>query len=172
MAKKLREHEAQVLEIDVDESYTASEREAIAENIISDIVSRTLSGKDASGVNFKKLDKEYASFKRKAAGSSKANLKFTGDLLGALKYIKSKSGKGKITIGFKEGTKANAKAKNHITGDTLPKRNFLGKQNYKSNREIIRDAVSKFPVEDKPSRLDALKAAIALRKKLRGEKEV
>lgn len=160
----VKSHEAQTITIEVDESYNASEREAIAEDIVDKIVDNTLKGVDKNGKQFVELSKEYAAFKRKAVGSSKANLRLSSEMLGALKYIKSKSGKGRITVGYKGGTTQNAKAKNHRLGETVPKRDFLGLPD-----KQVKRITNKYPVESKAERAKALAAALELRKRLRGD---
>jgi len=161
-------HKAQTFTIEVDENYTASDREAIGEDIVDQIVDDTASGINSkTGKNFRKLSEDYAAYKRKVVGSSKANIKFSGETLGSMRFIKSKSGKGKVTVGYNAGTEANAKAKGHITGEATGKvRNFL-----QTSKKKINDIVSQYPIEDKEAKKKAIEAALALREKLRGKKE-
>ena len=163
----IKKHEAQTFTFEVDERYNASEREAIAEDVIDKIVDRTLSGKDKENKPMARLSKQYKEFKKKAVGTTRANLQLSGDMLGSLRFIKSKSGKGKITVGFSGGTEANAKAKGHITGDVGVVRDFLGL----TDRQI-KSITNQYPIEDKEKRKSALEAALALREKLRGKEDV
>lgn len=161
-------HEAQTFTIEVDDKYSASDREAIAEDVIDEIVDNTLAQKDRYGKKMASLSKNYAKFKRKVVGNAKANIKFTGETLGAMQFIKSKSGKGKITVGYKAGTNANAKSKGQITGEATGKvRDFLGLPDKQVN-----SILNKYPVEDtaeaKREKAKALKAALALRERIRG----
>ena len=166
-------HEAQVLELDVDESYSKEERLAIGEEIVDEIVDRTLKQKDANGERFTALDsgksKGYKKFKRRAIGSAKADLRFTGEMLGALKVIKSKSTKGKVVVGYKANTTQNSKAKGHITGDVGQKRDFLGDKESKNNKRILERVTDQFPVENREERRKRLLELLELRRRLSGE---
>jgi len=160
-------HKSQQFTFDVDENYTPSEREEIAEQVIDEIVGRTLSGKDKNGRPLKALSADYAAFKKKAVGSGKANLKFSGEMLGALGFVRST--KGSITVGYsnKNDPEQNAKAKGHISGDVAGKpRDFLGLP-----QKHINSITRGLPPAKKTDSKAALEAALALRRILRGEEE-
>jgi predicted ATP-dependent Lon-type protease len=55
--------------------------------------------------------------------TSQVNLKLSGDMLQSIEVIAAHD--GAIIIGFTDSAEI-PKAHNHITGDTLPKRDFLG----------------------------------------------
>jgi len=111
-------------------------KEAIGQKIIDRIVTRTEAGKGlsfnsdgkASTLNLKSpYSKEYAnSTEFKAHGKSRGNVNMTltGDMLGLID-IKRKTS-DTITIGWNKGDGQDAKAFNHNTGDTVPKRPFFG----------------------------------------------
>jgi hypothetical protein len=157
-------HEAQTFTFSVSSKYNDDEKQAIAEEVLTKITNRTLRGIDKKSRPFKSLSKDYKAFKRKAVGSGKANLKFSGEMLGALKYVDM--GDSSITVGYESGDEQNAKAKGHITGDIGAKRDFLGLP-----KREIRDITRKFPIRDKEKREASLGAAIKLREKLRGKKD-
>jgi len=111
-------------------------KEAIGQKIIDRIVQRTEAG-DSMTFNSKgdgrvgKLKKPYSKsyvdsteFKAHGKSKNKVNMKLTGDMLGLLD-IKKQSGDS-ITIGWNKGDGQDAKAFNHSTGDTVPKRPFFG----------------------------------------------
>ena len=162
----VKKHKAQTFEIEIDDNYTAADRETIAEDMIDEIVDNTIGGKDRHGKPMVALSKDYKTFKKKVTGYSKADLKFSGEMLGSLRFIKSKSGKGKITVGFKGGTTQNAKAKGHITGDVGKVRDFLGLPD-----SDIQKVLAQYPVDDKEAKKKAIEAALALREFLRGKKD-
>jgi len=96
-------------------------KDAIAQKAIDLIEERTKRQKgvkDQKLENFPKYSKEYA----KEKGSKKVDLTLSGDMLGLMDVVKET--KNTIEIGWEDDTE-NAKAFNHTTGDTLPKRNFF-----------------------------------------------
>lgn len=99
--------------------------EAIGQAMIDKIVKRTESGIDVDGKAFKKYSKEYKdSLAFKAFGKDgSVNLRLTGQMLDTLDVKDIKA--SKIKIGWDDSIE-NAKAFNHNTGDTLPKRQFFG----------------------------------------------
>lgn len=134
-------------------------REAIGEAILNRIRERSQSGQ---GVSFSgnrarpvtlktPYSKEYAdSLDFKAFGKSRSNVNMTltGDMLN-LMDIKRQNGNS-ITIGWNDSTE-NAKAFNHSTGDTVPRRPFFGvsktelsdiKKEFKSEIQSAIDAKS------------------------------
>lgn len=132
---------------DFDFSGKENLKQLIGQAIIDHIVERT---KDGLGVSLKddgsgrtvKLKSPYSktyakSLEFKAAGKSKNNVNMTlsGQMLSTLD-VKKIDG-NKITIGW-EDAEENAKAFNHVTGDTVPKRPFFGVSN-KELREIKKE---------------------------------
>jgi len=122
------------LEVSLEEMFgqevtDQSLREEIGQAIIDKIVERTQSGKRLGGGSLKGYSKAYKeSLAFKVTGkneSGPANLTLTGDMLGTLD-IKDDT-ETKLKIGWQSDTE-NAKAFNHHTGDTLPKRPFFGLQ--------------------------------------------
>lgn len=114
----------QILGIDVSDFPEV--KQAIGQAIIDKIISRTESGEDVSGKNFKGYSKEYVnSLAFKAFGKSEndVNLTLTGSMLGTIDIIEDSG--NKIKIGWSDDTE-NAKAYNHNTGDTVKKREFFG----------------------------------------------
>ena len=107
-------------------------REEIADLVIERIVERTDQGKDKEGKSFTKYSKAYIeSLDFKIAGKSKTpNLQLSGDMLAAIKLLKST--RNWIEIGFEKGTEENGKADGNIRGTygkpspVGPKRDFLG----------------------------------------------
>ena len=124
-------------ELGVDLSRDPSLRTAIGQKIIDRIIDRTLNsdgvvitkdGNVRKGGKIKpsKYSEEYAEsdeFKAFGKQKNKVNMRLTGDMLGTLD-IKDQSGSS-IKIGWRDQVQ-NAKAFNHNTGDTVPKRQFFG----------------------------------------------
>lgn len=118
------------LQIDLSELFglpveNSALREAIGGRIIEKIVERTQGGEDLSGRPFKGYSKSYMeSLAFKVFGKSKdVDLTLSGDMLASMQVVDTNP--RKLTIGFPDSTE-NAKAFNHNTGDTLPKREFFG----------------------------------------------
>jgi hypothetical protein len=102
--------------------------QAIGQEIIDKIIKRTEDGLDNRNRPLAKYDKnsEYVkSDEFKAFGKSvnKPNMTLTGQMLGTLDIIEARG--GKIKIGWDDETE-NAKAYNHMVGDTVTKRPFFG----------------------------------------------
>lgn len=119
----------------VDFKGARSLREAIGGAIIEKIRARTAAG---DGMSFDGLgrgrkvklkspySKQYIDsldFKAFGKKPSQVNMSLTGDMLGLMDIKRQDS--NSITIGWSDGTE-NAKAYNHSTGDTVPRRPFFG----------------------------------------------
>ena len=110
----------------VDLSGNDSLKQAIGQEIIDRIVSRTEGNTSLSGRAFKRYSKAYKqSDEFKAAGKgSKVNLRLSGDMLGLMDIVDERD--NTLTIGWFDEDEA-AKAHGHITGGgNLPKRDFFG----------------------------------------------
>jgi hypothetical protein len=84
-----------------------------------------------TGRKFKALSKDYKEYKSTQSSSVIPNMELGGDMLDALDAV---SGKGsRVTVGWTDPVES-AKAFNHTTGDTLPKRPLLPgpKENFRS----------------------------------------
>lgn len=114
----------------------ATVRQAIGQDIIDTIVSRTKDNKDVNGSPFKKYSKDYInSLKFKAFGKTEdVDMTLSGDMLSSMQVIKTNS--NTIEIGFDDELN-NAKAYNHNFGDTVPKREFFDITN--NELESIKD---------------------------------
>ncbi|MGB0257746.1 MAG: hypothetical protein ACPGES_03745 [Coraliomargarita sp.] len=95
-------------------------RDAIAQRAIDIIEQRTQSGRGANGRKFKQYSKEYA--EEKGVPRSAVDLTLSGDMLGLIDVVGET--RDKIEFGWDDETE-NAKAFNHIKGDTVPKRDFF-----------------------------------------------
>jgi len=140
-------------EFGIDFSGKPDLREAVGQAILDKIKQRTSEGKgmrfDSKGRGSKvKLkspySKEYAkSLDFRAAGKSKkkVNMKLTGDMMELMDVTKNKG--NNITIGWDTGDDQDAKAFNHVTGDTVPKRPFFGvsKGELKEIKKEIKDDI-------------------------------
>jgi hypothetical protein len=119
----------------VDLSEARPIKEAIAQAIIDRIQSRTEAGEglrfssngSATPVKLKSpYSNQYAdSIEFKAAGKRKStvNMTLTGDMLASMDVLSTNG--NSIKIGITDDTQI-AKAFNHITGDTVPKRPWFG----------------------------------------------
>lgn len=122
------------LEIDLKkdlggEVESASARRLIAEDLIQSIINRSTDGigvtKSGSEYKLPKYSKDYIdSLEFKAYGKtpSEINLQLTGTMLDSIEVLESTPDKIKIGIVGEEAPKAY----NHQTGDTVPKRSFIG----------------------------------------------
>lgn len=152
MNQKISGTEVQ-LEVDLDEMFgmlvpdSSSFRQKVGQAIIDKIRERCESNEYLN--NAKKTYSEmYAeSIDFKAYGKSKndVNMKLTGDMLGLMDIIDEK--KNKIIIGWNDNNEA-AKAYNHITGDTVPKRNFFGLPQ-SDIEEIVKEFKDELPFGDR-----------------------
>lgn len=97
-----------------------------AQSIMDKIIERTKSGIDKNGRPFKRYSKNYIkslAFKAFNKDAGEVNLTLSGAMLGTMDVLSATS--REIEIGWTDDLE-NAKANNHITGDTVPKRDFLG----------------------------------------------
>lgn len=140
----------QRVDISVSKKYSENELSAIGLEIVDFIRKRTQEkGLDKNNRPFARYSKEYTkSLDFKIAGKSKAvDLTLSGDMLGALDVINVM--RGKIRVGFENGSQENAKADGNIRGTygqpkkTAPSRDFLGLTNSDLQRIL-----SKYPPGD------------------------
>lgn len=135
-------------------------RDAIAQSIIDKIVNRTQ--KDNKGWNGKPFTAYSPSYKKsdnfgifgKSAGN--VNMTLTGDMLGNMDI--SESNRDYIDISIDESDAP--KAFNHVTGDTLPTRDFFGlsKSEMREIKSTFKDAVE---AETRSARQSILKSLVA-----------
>lgn len=111
-------------------------RDAIAQRAIDIIEERTQSGRNIQGKKFKQYSKEYAEEKGVSRGA--VDLTLSGDMLGLIDVVEES--RDKIQFGWDDEVE-NAKAYNHIKGDTLPKRDFfdLNKKELKQLKDFAED---------------------------------
>lgn len=111
--------------------FTEEFRQAFANEAIKTIVERTQDGRPLFG-NWRKYSEAYKnSLEFQAFGKDdQVNLTLRGDMLGTLSVLESTG--SKVVIGWDDPTQT-AKAFNHHTGDTVPKRPFFGLQNQEIN---------------------------------------
>jgi len=120
------------LEVDIESMFgvpveNESLRQQIGQALIDKITERTGNAQRLGGGSFKGYSTEYKNSLAYKVGrkSGDVNLKLTGDMLETLD-IKNDTD-SMIKLGWESSTQ-NAKAFNHHTGDTLPKRPFFGLQ--------------------------------------------
>jgi hypothetical protein len=134
-------------------------RQKIGSAIIEKIIERTESGIDKTGKKFKPYSQAYKeSLAFKAFGkTNQVDMTLTGDMLGTIEILKDTP--STMTFGWEDETQ-NAKAYNHTTGDTLPKRDFFGlpKDELESIAGEFREDVKSFKdlTEAKGSKFDEL----------------
>lgn len=128
-------------------------KQAIGQAAIEKILERTAGGDWRPGARPSaragKYSDAYAnSLAFKAAGKSKSkvDMKLWGDMLGTLDVIDTD--RNTVTIGWDDEQQA-AKAYNHNTGDTLPKRPFFG-----LSASEVKELEIKFRDEIKAARLE------------------
>jgi len=126
----------QRITIRLPEEYNPIERQAIGLEIVDHIRERTLSGKDKNNNGWSGRAGIYSSAYKKfksslGLGTSTVDIRLSGDTLAAMQVLSD--AKGKIIVGFENGTEENAKADGNIRGtygqrSPIPgkKRDFLG----------------------------------------------
>jgi hypothetical protein len=122
---KLKLNLKEILGLDV--SRNEGLKRALGERFLRRIQERTEENTSRTGKTFKKYSDVYVdSLDFKAAGKSEddVNLKLTGDMLG-LMQVNAKDNSNIVEISW-ESDNERAKAFNHVTGDTVPKRDFFG----------------------------------------------
>ena len=102
-------------------------KELVGQKVLDYMRQRTEAGKAFGGKRDLKApySKEYAEsleFKAHGKSKNKVNMKLTGDMLGLMDF---KIDGNKLIFGW-DDPEENAKAFNHNTGDTVPKRPFFG----------------------------------------------
>lgn len=130
------------------------EREALALEILEQIVNRTTNGLDKDGNKFPGYSSAYKkSLNFKIGGkSSKVDLTLSGDMLADMQLLNHKN--GELVIGFERGSESNAKAEGNILGtygQSSPirgkQRDFLGIQE-KELTKLLAD----YPIDDPAAR--------------------
>jgi hypothetical protein len=105
-------------------------RRNIAEALISKIDDRVSSGKGVDGngslvklkAPYSKMYAESPEFKAFGKSKNQVNMKLTGSMMASIDMISDSGSKIEIGIDNEES----AKAYNHMVGDTVPRRPFLG----------------------------------------------
>lgn len=114
-------------EIDLEEMFgesppdSQSFKEDIGQAVLDRIIERTQDGMDKAGRSFYPYSDAYA--KKKGVSAGDVDMTLFGDMLAAMDILEIES--SKIFLGFTDELE-NAKAFNHINGDTVPKRDFFG----------------------------------------------
>lgn len=126
---------------DVDLTGQEDLKAEIAQALIDKIVKRTESGKDLRGNSFDAYPKSYReSDSFEAFGKSrKVNMTLSGGMLSLLEP--NDTGGSEVKLGWND-VKENAKAFNHMTGDTVKKRQFFGLK-----QEDIKEVLTGFDSE-------------------------
>lgn len=110
----------QKVAITIPKRFGPTERQAIAQDVIDFIITRTRDGKDKDGKKFKGLySKSYqASLDYKIAGKPKSgkpiDLTLTGEMLDSLGLLNEKP--GALTIGYEKGADINGKVEGNRLG--------------------------------------------------------
>lgn len=144
-------------EVEISESYTSDQREAIAAEIISFVRSRTLSGKSVNGGRFPGYSKSYVSstdFKAAGKNKNRVNLTLSGDMLAYMELVKNQ--KGKLVIGYGDSNPEAGKAEGNQIGSyggearASKARRFLG-----ITKEDLARILNKYPVDSEKADLRA-----------------
>jgi hypothetical protein len=107
----------QRIRIQLPTSLSPAEQAEAGDLIVERIVERTDQGKDKDGNRFAAYStsyKESLDFKNAGKSGSKVDLQLSGDMLAALRVLKST--RNWIEVGFDRGTEENAKADGNIRG--------------------------------------------------------
>lgn len=114
--------------IKLPKGLTSGQRQAIGQDIVEFIRTRSVAGKDKNNRNFPRYTKKYAAEK----GQTNVDLVLSSEMLEALKVLKHRS--GSVTVGYNKGdTRNNGVAEGNRKGTygqsrPIPgkKRDFLG----------------------------------------------
>lgn len=118
----------------LDQDKVSKEQKDLFYDLVVDkMLDRTLSGEDVNGSRFKQYSEKYADFKGVSRNSVDMTLK--GDMLDAIKKD-IKGNRVRIVIDDSDEV---LKSFNHLTGDTLPKRDFFGFKNEDDLDDIVRE---------------------------------
>lgn len=101
-------------------------RQAVGQAILDKIIKRTEAGLDVKGKPFAAYSPDYVkstAFKAFDKSKSERNMTLTGDMLGLMDIVAES--RNTLTIGWNDSDQ-DPKAFNHITGDTVKKRDFFG----------------------------------------------
>lgn len=164
--------EWQRFELSIPVEYTKQEREAIAQEVIDFIVDRTQKKNvDWKGKPLPPYSDSYKkSLDFKNAGKSPGDVNFTqsGDTIASIELLENK--KGKLVIGWENGSEANAIADGNIRGTygndkaVGPKRDILGIQD-----KDLQRILNQFPLNE-PDELDSkINEYLFAKDKSRGE---
>jgi len=136
-------------DVEVSKAYTAKERQAIAQDIIDEIINRTEEGRDADNRPFAQYTKDYVKFK----GQSNVDLTYSMEMLNEIQLLQSSE--GKIRIGFSEDYEGLGKVEGNIRGtygQDVPikgkSRNFLG-----ITEKALKNILSDHPAGDLKNKL-------------------
>lgn len=149
--------------VSIPKAYTPEEREAIALEILNFIRERSAEGVSISGSSFPKYSKEYMkSLDFKNAGKGRTpNLQLSGDMLAAIKILKSE--RGRIKIGYDTGDSEAGRAEgNQIgsygqsSGDQSKARPFIG-----ISPKHLKKILEAFPIDDDETRRNSTENALA-----------
>lgn len=138
------------------EEYSATEREAIAQEVLDFITTRTQDDNlDKRNRKFAPYSKDYiASLDFKIAGKSKGdiNLTLSGDMIAAMQLLTNDP--GKIVLGYEKGSSENAKADGNIRGTyghskpVAKGRDFLG-----IHPDDLALILARYPLDDRAQSL-------------------
>lgn len=167
----------QRIRIKIPEDYSATERQAIGEEIVKTIRERSKDGIGlksvrSTGVGSEKPFAGYSSsyvrsldFKNAGKSRGDVNLTLSGDMLAAIKVLSHS--KGSVLVGFENGTEENDRAEGNqlgTYGQSTPikgkARKFLG-----ITSEEKKEILDQFPVRD---REQSLARAISILDVIRG----
>ena len=118
--KKTTIADSPILEIELPDNLKPNQRQAIAQEVIDFIVTRTQKGQDVKGNEWTGTRGEYSkayskSLDFKIAGKSKkVDLTLSSEMLNDLEVIKQ--AKGKIVVGYGRGNASRGKAEGNILG--------------------------------------------------------
>ena len=158
--------------IKISKKYTATQRKAIAQEVLDYIRDRSADGMGPGNAKWPgKYSKEYKnSLDYKIAGKSGViNQELSGEMLYTMKQLNNKS--GEIKYGFNKNMSAAGKAEGNIRGSYGKKRGSKAKARdfLTLTSDEMKVILNKFPLKDKPK----LAAAMLLaRKKEEAAKDI
>jgi len=155
----------QKVKIKIPKDYSPQEREALAIEVIDQIIDRTQSGKDKKGNNFAGYSKGYTEsfdFKLSGKSKSKVNLTLSSEMLNALTLLNHSS--GSLTIGYtKDDEFNNDKAEGNIKGTYGQKKPIKGKARdfLGISKSELKEITDKHPTSKGSKNSDLLTSLIA-----------
>jgi hypothetical protein len=150
-------------QIKISPRYSTTEREAIAQEVIDYITTRTKSGvSPVTGRPFAGYSKEYVkslNFKIARKNKNKVDLTLTGDMLGVIELIEDTKGKMIIGIDERKFPDEAAKAEGNQLGTYgNPKPVVAGRKFLGITKAALNGILENYPLEENQKKIERVKS--------------